>query len=250
MSTETLAEITQSIREIRETMREDSESLREHRESLLENGKWRAEADRQIIEWKAERAEADRRYDQLMEESRREYNRQAEEYNRNFNELIEQSKETDRRMKETDKRVGSLGSRIGQIVENMVYGDIMSQFRELGYKVSARSQNKEFGEEGTSESGEIDLLLEDGDVAILIEAKTTLKTDHVREHVERLKKYRRYIDSGNSGEKRRYIGAIAGTVVASNVIEFAHSNGLYVIIQSARDVKTVETPEGFKAKEW
>jgi hypothetical protein len=132
----------------------------------------------------------------------------------------------------------------------MIYGDIVSQFRELGYKVKGRCQNKEFGEEGTSESGEIDLLLEDGDVAILIEAKTTLKTDHILEHIERLEKYRRHIDSSGSGEKRRYVGAVAGTVVASNVIDFAHANGLYVIVQSARDVKIVETPKGFKAKEW
>jgi hypothetical protein len=187
--------------------------------------------------------EADQRYDRLTEASRLEYNRQAEEYNRKFNQLIAQTKET-------DKRLGGLGDRVGQIVENMIYGDIVSQFRELGYNVKGRSRNKEFGEEGTSESGEIDLLLEDGDVAILIEAKTTLKRDHVLEHIERLEKYRRYIDSSGSGEKRRYVGAVAGTVVANNVIEFAHVNGLYVIVQSARDVKIVETPEGFMAKKW
>ena len=39
-------------------------------------------------------AESERRYDQRMEESRLEYNRQAEEYNRKFNELIELEKET------------------------------------------------------------------------------------------------------------------------------------------------------------
>jgi len=166
-------------------------------------------------------------------------------------ELIEQSRrEFDRQMKETRKQIGSLGSRVGEIVENMVYGDIVSQFRELGYKVTARSQNKEFGEEGTSESGEIDLLLEDGDVAILIEAKTTLKTDHVIEHIERLEKYRRWNDARGWGDKLRFVGAVAGAVVANNVIEFAHASGLYVIVQSARDVKIVETPEGFKAKEW
>jgi len=165
-------------------------------------------------------------------------------------EIAEQMKDTDRRMKETDKRIGGLGSRVGQIVENMIYGDIVAQFRELGYKVSARSQNKEFGVEGTSESGEIDLLLEDGDVAILIEAKTTLKTDHVLEQIERLEKYRRYLNARGRGDKLRLVGAVAGAVVAENVVNFAHENGLYVIVQAARDMEIVETPEGFKAKEW
>ena len=158
--------------------------------------------------------------------------------------------EVARKMKDTDRRIGSLGSRVGQIVENMVYGDIVSLFRDRGYKVSARSQNKEFGVEGTSESGEIDLLLEDGDVAILIEAKTTLKTDHVLEHVERLEKYRRYLDTRGRGDKLRLVGAVAGTVVAENVVNFAHENGLYVIVQAARDVEILPLPEGFVIKEW
>ena len=169
----------------------------------------------------------------------------------------EQMKETDRRLKETErivqetnKAVGKLSSRVGEIVENMVAGNIVAQFRQLGYNVKARSENKVFGEQGTSDSGEIDLLLEDGDITILIEAKTTLKIDDVREHIERMEKYRRYIDSSDNGEKRRYVGAVAGTVVADNVVKFAHENGLYVIVQSARAVEIITPPEGFVAKKW
>jgi hypothetical protein len=162
----------------------------------------------------------------------------------------EQMKETDRKIQETNKAIGKLGSRVGEIVENMVAGNIVAQFRELGYKIKDRSENKVFGEEGTSASGEIDLLLEDGDIAILIEAKTTLKTDDVREHLKRLEKYRRHIDSGGSGEKRRYIGAVAGTVVTENVVNFAHENGLYVIVQSSRSTKILPPPAGFVAKKW
>jgi len=217
-----LAQLTESIREIRET--------------LQENGKWRAESAKRQAEDDKRRAEDDKR--------------RAEEYNQKFAQLVEQTKDTDRRMKETDKRLGGLGDRVGQIVENMVYGDIVSQFRELGYKVTKTIRNIEFGIDGTGYAGEVGVLLDDGVVAILIEAKTTLKKDHILEHIEQLEKYRRYIDSSGSGEKRRYVGAVAGAVVANNVIEFAHANGLYVIVQSARDVKIVETPEGFKAKEW
>jgi len=39
-------------------------------------------------------------------------------------------------------------------------------------------------------------------------------------------------------------------VIAENVINFAHDNGLYVIIQSARAVEILAQPEGFKVKEW
>ena len=171
-------------------------------------------------------AEADRRQEEA--------DRRKEEIDRQFQEM---SRETDRKIRETNQSVGKLSTRVGELVENMVAGDIVAQFRELGYKVTGRSPNKVFGEEGTSASGEIDLLLEDGDVAILIEAKTTLKRDDVLDHIERLEKYRCYVDSSGSGEKRRYVGAVAGTVIAENVIDFAHESGLYVIIQSARAVE-------------
>jgi len=177
--------------------------------------------------------------------------RKSAEETEKIKEMFRKSGEDiDRRMKETDQRVGSLGTRVGQIVENMIYGDIVSQFQKLGYEVSARSQNKEFGKKGTTDSGEIDLLLEDGDVAILIEAKTTLKIDHVREHIDRLEKYRRYVDARGRDTHVRYIGAVAGTVVADNVIHFAHKQGLYVIVQTARDVEIAPLPEGFVAKEF
>ena len=211
MSTETLAEITQSIREIRETLREDRESLREH-------DKWRAEADRQIIERKA-------KADREMEDIRR-------------------------IVKQTSADVGKLGNRIGDIIEHMVGGEnIIEQFQALGYDVTEYSRNRIFGK-GTGNHGEIDLTLEDGDIAILISVKTKLTTEYVYEHIEQLEKYRRYIDAKNIGDKRRFVGAVAGAVADQNVIDFAQKKGLYVIVQSGIAVEIINSPEGFKAKEW
>ena len=56
--------------------------------------------------------------------------------------------------------------------------------------------------------------------------------------------------SGGSGEKRQYVGAVAGTVVAENVALFAHENGLFVIVQSARSTEILPQPAGFVAKKW
>jgi hypothetical protein len=153
-------------------------------------------------------------------------------------------------MKTTQQEIGSLGFRVGEMVEKLLgEGNLVAQFRELGHKVKAHSRRMIFGEKGTADSGEIDLFLEDGDVAILVEAKTTLKLDDVTEHIERMEKYRRFVDADGKRGKR-YIGAVAGTVIAEHVINFAHDNGLYVIIQSARAVEIVTPPAGFMAKEW
>ena len=157
---------------------------------------------------------------------------------------------TERSISATNTKIGALDLRVGKMVEKLVgEGNLVAQFRELGYKVKRHSRHMIFGEEGTSESGEIDLFMEDGDVAVLVEVKTTLKMDHVVEHIERMEKYRRFADADGKNGKR-FVGAVAGTIIAENVVNFAHDNGLYVIIQSARAVEILAQPEGFKAKEW
>jgi len=157
--------------------------------------------------------------------------------------------ETDRQMKATNKRISKLGSRIGEIVENMVKGRIVEKFRALDYDINECSRNRSFKYKHFGISGEIDLILHDGEVEILIEVKTTLETKDVQNHIERLENYRRCVDA-KGGAKRRFIGAVAGAVVVDDAEKVAHENGMYVIVQSGKAVEIVEPPEGFKAKEW
>ncbi|MDR0327755.1 MAG: hypothetical protein LBI05_05615 [Planctomycetaceae bacterium] len=178
--------------------------------------------------------------------------RMSQETDRKFQETREQLKETDRivqrtaaQVERTSKEVGSLGSRIGEIVENMVGGDIVGQFQALNIAIHSHCRDKTFGTRGTSTSGQIDVFLENGDVVVLIEVKTKPTADDVREHVERLEKYRLY-----GRDKRRILGAVAGAVVSDDVVNFAHKQGLYVIVQSGEAVKIIVPPEGFVAKEW
>jgi hypothetical protein len=177
------------------------------------------------------------------------FRQNAGQMRENERKLDRKFQETAEQMKETGKKISALGSRIGEIVENMVGGNIVQQFQALGYDVIAYSRNKIFGERGSAASGEIDLILEDGDISILIEVKTTLKTADVHEHIERLEKYRRCIDAKRS-DQRRFIGAVAGAVVTDEVAQFAQKHGLYVIVQFGHAVEIVTPPEGFTAKEW
>ena len=180
----------------------------------------------------------------------REIREQMKDTDRKFEETDRRIKETDQQIKATSREVGKLSSRVGEIIENMVGGgNIIDQFCALGHHVIAHSRNKHFGKSGDEISGEIDLLLEDGDIAILVEVKTTLKTDDVLEHIERLEKYRLWVDA-NKNDHKRYIGAVAGAVVEDNVVKFAQKKGLYVIVQSGIAFEIVTPPKKFKAKKW
>jgi len=180
----------------------------------------------------------------------RETDRQMKETDRKLKENAEQQKENARQMKETDRKISALGSRIGEIVENMVSGNIVDKFQALGYEVTECSRNKRFEYKKLGIRGEIDLFLDDGDIAILIEVKTSLETADVRNHIERLEKYRRYTDAKGSGDRRRFVGAVAGAVVSDEAASFALQSGLYVIVQSGSAVEIVTPPDGFTAREW
>lgn len=195
--------------------------------------------------------ESSREFDRRMEESRRKFDRRMEESGRKFDRRMEESRrEFDRMSKKTDKKISKLGSRIGEIIECMVEGNIVKKFQSLGYDVEECSRNKSFDNRKLGISGEIDLLVGDGDISILIEVKTTLEEADVLDHIERLEKYRRHADANGGKNKCRFLGAVAGAVVRKKAVETAFINGLYVIVQSGEAVKIVKPPDGFKAKEW
>ena len=184
--------------------------------------------------------ETDRRFQETAQ--------QFQETDRRFQETARRFQETARQMKAADKKISALGSRIGKIIENMVAGNIVEKFRAYDYEITQFHRNTTYEYKKLGIRGEIDLFLEDGEVAILIEVKTTLETADVRKHIKRLEEYRRCADA--RGDKRRFVGAVAGAVVEGEARDFAHENGMYVIVQSGKAVEIMQTPEGFKAKEW
>ena len=159
--------------------------------------------------------------------------------------------ETREQIKQTNKDVAGLTSSIGKIIEGMIGGDnIIDQFQALGYAdLDDFCENKKFRNKKLGIKGEIDLFIENGVIAILVEVKTTLETADVRKHIQRLENFRRCVDA-KGGDKRRFIGAVAGAVIKGDAAEVAIENGLYVIVQAGDSFKIVTPPEGFKATEW
>jgi len=213
--------IRENSRKTRREKRENSREMREFRRSLKE----------QAAEYAREKKERDAEY---------------------AREKKERDAELARIEKETNRKIGKLTGRIGMMVEHMVGGRILDKFQVLGYKVDHYSRNHYYQNSKLGISGEIDLILQDGDIAIFIEVKTTLETADVRKHLEKMAEYRIYADAAKIlwPPTTRFIGAVAGAIVEDEAMKFAHENGLYVIVQSGEAVEIVSTPEGFKAKEW
>jgi hypothetical protein len=170
-----------------------------------------------------------------------------------INELRESQKETDRQLKETDrivketsKQMGMHNNRFGEIVEYMIAPNLKNKFKEMGLIFHQASPDVVFSDDDDNTLFEVDVFLQNGDKSMLVEVKTTLTTEDVKAHIARLEKRRNHADL--HGDKRVFLGAVAGVVMTSNVKKYALKQGLYVIEPSGETFNI--TPPSGQPKEW
>ena len=93
-------------------------------------------------------------------------------------ELRLSQKETNKQIaasqKETNRKIAALGNRIGELIESMVEGGIIRLFQSQGYLFNRCSRHLEFNNKELGIEREIDLFLENGEYALLVEVKTNL----------------------------------------------------------------------------
>jgi len=179
-------------------------------------------------------------------ELQKETARRQEETDRRQKELVESQKETDRQMKDFNKRFGEFTNRFGEVVEYMIAPNLQEKFWEMGLKFHQANPNAVFSSDNKDILFEVDVFLQNGDKAMLVEVKTKLTTEDVKDHIVRLEKMRNYADL--HGDKRAFLGAVAGVVMTSNVKEYALGQGLYVIEPSG-ETFNITPPDG-QPKEW
>jgi len=161
-------------------------------------------------------------------------------------ELHESQKETDRQMKEYNKRFSEFTNRFGEVVEYMVAPNLLEKFRECGLKFHEAMSDRVFSDGDNDIFFEVDVFLQNGERAMLVEVKTKLTTEDVKDHVKRLKKMRTYADL--HGDKRAFLGAVAGVVMTANAKKYALGQGFYVIEPSGETFNI--TPPNGQPKEW
>jgi len=168
-------------------------------------------------------------------------------------EVLESQKETDRQMKETDrqikdfnKRLGEFSNRFGEVVEYMLAPNMREKFKEFGFNFNQAGTNYKVTDDVHDIFFEIDVFLQNGDTAMLVEVKTKLSTEDVNDHIKRLGKMRAFADL--RGDKRSFLGAVAGVVMTDKTKEYALDQGFFVIEPSGENLTI--TPPYSKPKEW
>ena len=182
-----------------------------------------------------------------LRESQKETDRMMKEYREDLKETERILKEDSKRLKdELNTQMGSLTNLFGDVTEAMVAPKICEKFEEFGLIFPQANPNARFNDRINKISFEVDIMLENGDKAMLIEAKTKLTDERVDKHILRLEKMRKYADLHD--DKRIFLGAVAGIVLIDEVKDYALSKGLY-FIEYEGDNFFITPPSG-KPKEW
>ena len=185
--------------------------------------------------------EADHRFqetERLMRENNAEIGYRMKETDR-------QMKETDRKIKDLAKQMGGLSNRWGEFVEGVVLPGCERIFVERGISIHhVFSRAKARLNDGRNM--EIDILAVNSTVSILVEVKSKLLMDDVKQHLQRLAQFKdffpRYADT-------RVMGAVAGIVSEKDAERFANDQGLFVIVQTG-DTVCLANGEAFVPYIW
>ena len=175
---------------------------------------------------------------QMLKERQEETDRQMKETDRYIKEM---QKETDRQIKKTSKAVGRFTNSFGNVVEHMISPNLLKKFRELGHDFQEGSTKHKVKDIKNDIKFEIDVFLQNGDVAMLVEIKTDLTISDINEHITRIEKMRRYADL--RGDRRKFLGAVAGIVVEDREKEYALKNGFYVIEPTGDNFNITPPPD-------
>jgi hypothetical protein len=157
-----------------------------------------------------------------------------------------QMKETDRIVKEIGKRLGDFTNSFGDVVEHMIAPNLVVKFNEMGYEFEEASTNHKFRNKKNEIKFEVDVFLQNGDFAMLVEIKANLTISDINKHITRLEKMRQYADL--RGDKRHFLGAVAGIVIEEDEREYALSQGFFLIEPSGENFNI--TPPINKPKQW
>ena len=153
---------------------------------------------------------------------------------------------TDKQIKKINKLHGDFTNKFGTMVEHMVAPNLQNRFADLGLEFGEVGNDVKMKDKKHNISLQIDVYLQNSDTGMLVEVKADLTISDINAHMERLEKMRKYADL--RGDKRVFLGAVAGVLVKDAVREYALSQGLYLVEPSGKTFNITPPPD--KPKEW
>ena len=230
----------QNQEQAQEKWRKDQEQRRQEQERAQEQ--WRQNHEQAQEKWRKEqeqRRQAQDRWFQKQEQSLEKW-RAARE--------IEWQK-TDKSMRNLHKEVNRLRdlfeSQWSRLIEALVDGKLVHLLREQSIEVNHTATNVE----GTSADGhnyEFDILAINGNELVVVEVKSRLQSDDVREFLRELQNFKSWL---REYQGMTVYGAVAYLRADESAVRYAENQGMYVIRAVGDSAKIINGAD-FKARTW
>ncbi|AFZ46730.1 hypothetical protein Cyast_0758 [Cyanobacterium stanieri PCC 7202] len=191
----------------------------------------------EVTKKQAELVVSQKETEQLLKE-------QSQEMDKRFQETDRRFKETDKQIKRLSKEIGALGGRWGRFVENMVAPACETIFASRGIPVHQVSQRVK--KKLDHKTLEIDVLVTNENHVLVVEIKSSLSVEDVKEFVADLQEFREFFPEYK--EKQLY-GAVAGIELEGGVDKYAYRQGLFVLAQAGETVGILNG-DGFEPRSW
>ena len=192
----------------------------------------------------AELVEAQKETERCFQETERRFQETERRFQETERVLKEQSLKTDRQITRLSKEIGNLGGKWGRFVENMVAPACETLFLNRHIPVHQVSQRVRKRLDG--KTLEIDVLVTNENHVLVVEVKSSLSVDDVKELIKNLTEFRQFFPEYN--HKQLY-GAVAGIEIEEGADKYAYRQGLFVLAQRGENVAILNDTE-FQPKTW
>ena len=205
-------------------------------------------------------AETDRRMEAKMEAMRveiREAERKREKLELKWSKQREEdskqreedSHKTDAAIRKLSKEVSRLRdlfeSQWSRLLEALVDGKLVHLLRQRQIPVNHTSSNVA-GVSADGQAYEFDILAVNGDAVVVVEVKSRLQSDDVREFVDELKRFKSWL---REYQGMKVYGAVAYLRADESAIRQAQNQGMFVI-KAVGDSAQIINPPDFQARAW
>ena len=190
--------------------------------------------------------------------------REAQEFRRESQESRHEIREFFKKLgKNIDKANGNFNLKWGDFLENLIEGDLVSLLRNWGFKnidekIQPIPKVIASNKDGTKKY-ELDLIVKNGDLAFIVEVKTTLRVFDVDVFVSKLEvvkdDFPAYKDKKVYGcmayikaEKKKVKNLTTGQFETEDALAYARENGLITIRAPGgpANIATITNPKGFR----
>jgi ABC-type transporter Mla subunit MlaD len=234
------AEADKRFQELEKTLKETSEQMKETDRAMKET-------DRLVKETAEQMKVTDMRLDKLTQNVDK-LTERVDKVVERVDKVVERVDKVTERVDKVTQNVGKLGNTLGMLIETLVAARLWEKFKIYG--LERAYQRVPIYNENKRTVSEIDILLSNTDCAIAVEVKMNPDKGDVDWHIKRMGFIQDYPPAEIAINNKRVMGAVAGGIVAPDVVDYAHECGFFVIELTGESAQLVPPPAGFTPKIW